>query len=108
MTKTNSYVDDTKMQLIDLNALNRFPIRLSNYDSENGNENFVLGIECVLEYANNLHVIDAEIQRQGQWVPWAGNLMKCTYCGHEYVDYVECKNFCGNCGAKMSVEVDKE
>ncbi len=38
---------------------------------------------------------------KGRWVPWAGGLVGCSVCGYEYTDYLECKNFCGNCGADM-------
>ena len=45
----------------------------------------------------------AEIQL-GRWECWAGNLLCCSVCGYEYSDYIECTNYCGNCGAKMSLE----
>lgn len=48
------------MWLIDLDELKKFPIRVDTYDKEHGNENFVMGIEAVLEYAENLPTIDAE------------------------------------------------
>lgn len=47
------------MRLIDLDELLKFPIRIDHCDKENGNENFVLGIECVIEYAEELPTIDA-------------------------------------------------
>lgn len=28
-------------------------------------------------------------------------LVKCSVCGYEYCDYIECAKFCGNCGAMM-------
>lgn len=34
-------------EYIDREALLRSPIRIDNYDKENGNENFVFGIETV-------------------------------------------------------------
>lgn len=37
----------------------------------------------------------------GRWEPWFGNLVKCSVCGYEYVDRIECDNYCGNCGVKM-------
>ena len=30
-------------------------------------------------------------------------LLRCSNCGYEYCDYIECVNYCGNCGAKMEV-----
>ena len=47
------------MRLIDANALNKFPIRLDHYDKEHGSEDFVLGIESVLEYAEYLPTVAA-------------------------------------------------
>ena len=46
-------------RLIDADLLMKFPIRLDNYDKEHGNEHFVLGIESVLEYAEQLPTVDA-------------------------------------------------
>ena len=42
-------------------------------------------------------------QSEGEWVLREGlnRLVRCTACGYEYNDLVECTNFCGNCGAKM-------
>lgn len=40
-----------------------------------------------------------------RWDTWAGGgLYKCPVCSYEYLDYVECDNYCGNCGAKMDEE----
>lgn len=44
---------------------------------------------------------------KGKWRNWAGGLVSCTACGHEYTDYLECKNFCGNCGADMRDTADE-
>lgn len=40
---------------------------------------------------------------QGRWLPiWDDcSLLKCSACGYEYMDKIECSNYCGNCGAKM-------
>lgn len=46
-------------RLIDLDELNKFPIRLDHYDKENGNEHFVNGVETVLEYAEHLPIVEA-------------------------------------------------
>lgn len=34
---------------------------------------------------------------------WAGSLLRCPACGHEYIDAIECTNYCGNCGAKWDI-----
>ena len=47
------------MRLIDLDELMKFHIRLDHYDKVNGSEEFVFGIETVLEYAEYLPTIDA-------------------------------------------------
>ena len=46
-------------RLIDADELNKFPIRLDNYDKEHGNEHYVFGIEAVLEYAEYLPTVAA-------------------------------------------------
>ena len=51
-------------RLIDLEELLKFPIRIDHHDKVNGNEHFVLGIETVLEYAENLPTIE-----QPKWIP---------------------------------------
>ena len=55
--------------LIDRQAVLEFPIRLTNYDKEHGDERFVLGIESVLEYAEHLPAVDAvEVIRCGECI----------------------------------------
>ena len=39
---------------IKLEDLMKFPIRLDHYDKEHGSEDFIYGIETMLEYAKNL------------------------------------------------------
>ena len=43
---------------IKLEELMKFPIRRNHYDKEHGNEDFICGIETVLEYAENLPAAD--------------------------------------------------
>lgn len=45
--------------LISREALKQFPVRRDHYDEENGNENFISGVESVLEYAEQLPAVDA-------------------------------------------------
>lgn len=92
---------------IDLDKLNEYPIRLNHYDKENGNINFVYGIESVLEYANSIACIEQLCDPEPlYWETWAGDLLKCPACKHEYTDAVECTNFCGNCGAPLQFKKD--
>ena len=44
---------------------------------------------------------------KGKWQYWARGLVSCPICGHEYTDYLECDNFCGNCGADMRDTADE-
>lgn len=48
-------------EYIDRGALMQFPIRRDHYDGKNGNEHFINGIETVLEYAEQLPTVDAEV-----------------------------------------------
>lgn len=60
-------------RLIDLDELLKFPIRIDHYDKVNGNERFVYGVETVLEYAENLPVVDAmemPAGRPGDYLEW--------------------------------------
>lgn len=41
----------------------------------------------------------------GEWKKYAGNLVFCSVCKYKYLDYIECDNYCGNCGAKMVHEL---
>jgi protein-arginine kinase activator protein McsA len=48
--------------------------------------------------ANNVVVLE-----KGEWEfqDDGCELLRCSVCGYEYCDLIECKNFCGNCGADM-------
>ena len=100
----------TEKRLIDANELMKFPIRINHYDKVNGNEHFVLGIESVLEYAENLPTVDAVEVVHGRWefdhttVAEKYDVVKCSNCGHEafaIAIYVKEGHYCPNCGAKM-------
>lgn len=54
-----------------------------------------------VELAKYLTDHDVKQVVHGRWEYWAGSLPRCPVCGYEYTDYVECKNYCGNCGAKL-------
>jgi hypothetical protein len=48
-------------------------------------------------------VADVEEVRHGEWLEQFkySRLVKCSVCGYEYCDLIECDNYCGHCGAKM-------
>lgn len=70
------------MRLINLDELMKYPIRLNHFDKENGDINFVYGIESVLEYAEYLPIIDA--------VP----VTRCKNCAKASHDSIFGKYFC--------------
>ena len=52
------------------------------------------------------HNADMVEVRHGRWLEQyeGSRLLKCSVCGYEYCDLIECGNYCGNCGAKMDAE----
>lgn len=57
-------------EYIERGALMQFPIRRDHYDRKNGNKHFINGIETVLEYAEQLLTVDAEV------------VVRCKECEH--------------------------
>ena len=49
------------MRLIDGDKLQEFPIRANHCDKEHANTHFINGIESVMEYAEQLPTVDAEV-----------------------------------------------
>lgn len=97
------------MRLIDLDELMKFPIRLNHYDKVNGNEHYVFGVEAVLEYAEHLPTIDAEVVLHGRWKYFhKQNRAVCLVCSFERdldADFGKAVS-CPNCGARMDAEVE--
>lgn len=62
------------MRLIDGDKLQEFPIRANRCDKEHANEHFLNGIETVLEYAEQLPTVDAEV------------VVRCKDCKHSWED----------------------
>lgn len=75
-------------RLIYLDDLLKFPIRITHYDMVNGNRHFVLGIEFVLEYAENLPTVDAV------------EVVRCKDCEHSYDGVANL--MCGRCGQNIN------
>ena len=101
-------------EYIKLEELMKFPIRRNHYDKEHGNEDFICGIETVLEYAESLPAPDVAPVVHGQWIIGADNDdfdIKCPKC--EWTDIFEVAgiaaveriakgmHYCPNCGARM-------
>lgn len=60
------------MRLIEGDKLQEFPIRANHCDKEHANTHFLNGIETVLEYAEQLPTVDAEV------------VVHCKDCKHEF------------------------
>lgn len=100
------------MRLIDADVLMQFPIRLNHYDRVNGSEDYVFGVEAVLEYAENLPTIDAEpVVRCKDCQHWGtgygGETDNIKVC--EYANYMVGKNgYCVYGERKMDLEVQDD
>lgn len=95
------------MRLIDADELNKYPIRLNHYDKKHGKEEFVFGIESVLEYAEYLPTIDPEdLRPKGEWIrPTKINgrsfdIPHCSVCEGVPCGVDENTHYCPHCGAK--------
>lgn len=62
------------MRLIDADKLQEFPIRANRCDKEHANTHFINGIESVMEYAERLPTVDAEV------------VVRCKDCKYSYAD----------------------
>jgi len=108
---------------IKLDDIKKYPIRLSHYDHEHGNFDFVLGIESLMEYIDQLPTeeipqqpgIDAVAHAHWKYDPngmdWNLGAWKCSACGcrNNNIGGDEKLNpllfagskYCPNCGAVM-------
>lgn len=100
------------MRLINLDDLLQFPIRRDRYDKEHGSEEYIFGVETVIEYAENLPVIDTVSVVHGQWYKPTGMMPpeqhgrhRCSVCDYmamyERPGHEGLSKFCPNCGAYM-------
>ena len=94
---------------IKLEELMKFPIRRNRYNKEHGND-FVSGIEMVLEYAKNIPAADVAPVVHGRWETNSDrpDTLICSgcKCGFDMWKH-DPHNFCPNCGAKMDEVVSK-
>lgn len=62
--------------------------------------------DCTISCVEAVPTADVEEVRHGEWLEQyeGSRLSKCSVCGYEYCDLIECGNYCGNCGAKMDGE----
>ena len=85
------------MRLIDADALIEIEAERAKRSYHNA---YIFGdLKAMLEKAPTIDPV-----KHGYWDTWAGGLAKCSVCGHEYIDAIECTDYCGNCGAKMDAD----
>ena len=85
------------MRLINLDELLTYPIRRRNYDSS---DEFINGIESVLEYAMECHIYETDKPNTATWKDESSYRMlyRCSACGNaESYPY----KFCSKCGCEM-------
>ena len=94
---------------IKLEELMKFSIRRNRYNKEHGND-FVSGIEMVLEYAKNIPAADVAPVRHGRWEC----NKPCPVCGGDRFEGLDADiwsdwepPYCPNCGAKMDGELNE-
>ena len=76
------------------------------YAKVRGDDEYMFGtnhtvIDALMDRVNKIPSADVVEAKHGRWEEWAGSLEKCSICGYEYIDRIECRDYCGNCGAKM-------
>lgn len=96
---------------IEREAVLAYPIRKDKCDRKHANEHFILGIESVIEFVENLPAADVAPVRHGRWIP-ADQTGDCCYtcseCGFERDAYLlDVGNYCPNCGARMDGKEDE-
>lgn len=88
------------MRLIDGDKLQEFPIRANHCDKEHADEHFINGIDTVLEYAEQLPAVDAEVVTRCKDCKHLFGTI-CAVCGllprkpEDFCSYGERKD-CGN------------
>lgn len=101
-------------EYIEMEALLKYPFRADHYDKEHGNEDFILGIESVLEYAQAIPAADVAPVVHGRWIDkqeddLTEGMWRCSACGEDFYFSEDNPNeyganYCTSCGAKMDGE----
>ena len=102
---------------IEREAALAYPIRKDKCDRKHANEHFILGIESVIEFVENLPAADVAPVRHGRWIEdertYPGPGLKnnlCSACGEVAGAWKEGLEpgrkwaYCPNCGARMDKE----
>lgn len=104
---------------IEREAVLAYPIRKDKCDRKHANEHFILGIESVIEFVENLPAADVAPVRHGRWIEdertYPGPGLKnnlCSACGEVAGAWKEGLEpgrkwaYCPNCGALMDRKED--
>ena len=94
------------MRIID--ADNLIPmIKYATTDSEIGVFPIKIGFDAIKKVIDEMPTIEAEIVRHGKWIgkPIGGySDVKCSACGHVFLENNGKWEYCPNCGARMDGE----
>ena len=96
---------------IEREAALAYPIRKDKCDRKHANKHFILGIESVIEFVENLPAADVAPVRHGRWEfpiftdsdDGLDPRVKCSECGSVEAAFARWK-YCPNCGARMDKE----
>lgn len=100
---------------ISLESLMDFPIRADRCDKKHANEDFIFGIESVMEYARNHSTDDVVQVVHGQWIlhhtVTGSPYTECSHCCTDFAFKTDRGTlakldmrgmpYCPRCGAKM-------
>ena len=86
---------------IEREAVLAYPIRKDKCDRKHANEHFILGIESVIEFVENLPAADVAPVRHGRLYLAEDAVFRCSECGR--ICYELDAPYC-YCGARMDKE----
>lgn len=100
---------------IEREAALAYPIRKDKCDRKHANKHFILGIESVIEFVEDLPAADVAPVRHGRWESpiFADSddeldpRVRCSECGGIEAAFARWK-YCPNCGARMDKENEHE
>ena len=102
---------------IEREAVLAYPIRKDKCDRKHANKHFILGIESVIEFVEDLPAADVAPVRHGRWLTTDAypHHLYCSVCYKTYAKNAKWvneldlpTNYCHNCGARMGKEDEHE
>ena len=92
---------------IEREAVLAYPIRKDKCDRKHANKHFILGIESVIEFVEDLPAADVAPVRHGRWASNSIALV-CSECGKAFGLVKMFAHYCPWCGARMDKEDEHE